>query len=147
MLVPFSRMVQEYTKTKCQLAGIDTAWGICASTVAADAIIKSNWNTHKISKKYNNLNLLEADQYWYGKSKEFEGTNYRIYECWFDYAADLSDYYVFSGIFCKVLECYTWDNHLNLLKNINCNSTTYYGRMDELIGDLGLWEFDLQPRR
>lgn len=136
-------MVQEYTKNKCRLANIDSKSGISASLVCADAIIKSEWNTHKISKKYNNLNLLEANDFWYGKDKDHEGRFYRIYECWFDYAADLSDYFVFSGQYSNLLLSKNLDQQIDLLSIINDQPSIYRSKIEELIADLGLWEFDL----
>lgn len=125
------------------MAKINSKIGVCASLVCADAIVKSDWGVHKIAKKYNNLNLLEADDFWYGKDREHEEKFYRIYECWFDYAADLSDHYVFSGNYLNVLLSKNLDEQIDCLAIINDGITNYYSRIESLLRDLGLFEFDL----
>ena len=143
VLIPFGRIVQEYTKKKCLLAGIRSKDGVKASLVCADAILKSGWGTHKMAKKYNNLNLLEANEFWYGKSKDCDGRLFRAYECWFDYAADLSDHYVFSGNYLSVLLSKNLDEQIDSLAASNLQSVTECGKIEALIRDLGLFEFDL----
>lgn len=143
VLVPFGRMVQEQIKNKCLFAKINTKSGINASVICADAILKSEWGEHKIAKKYNNLNLLESDDFWYGKEREFENKFYRIYDCWFDYASDLSDHIVFSGKYEQALTAKNLDLQIDALTFVNCQIPDYRSKIDLMIGSLGLTEFDL----
>lgn len=142
VLVPFGRMVQEQVRTKCRLANINTKLGICASLIIADSIIKSEWGQHKLAKKYNNLSLLIADDLWYGKVRDQDGIKYRTYECWFDYAADLSDLYVFSGDYLSLLVSKNLDDQIDSVVELNEQIKDYRSKIEELIEDLGLWEFD-----
>lgn len=143
VLVPFGRIVQEYTKNKCKLSNINSKYGIFASIVIADVIIKSDWGTHKIAKKYNNLNLLEANDFWYGKTKQVDDKEYKTYDCWFDYAADLSDHFVFSGDYLPVLISKNLDDQIDSIVLLNEQYPTYHSKIELLIESLGLWEFDI----
>lgn len=142
VLVPFGRMVQDQTKLKALLAGIKSKNGIASSIICSEAIIKSNWNRHKIAEKYNNLTLLESDEYCGIKGKEFEGKRYRYYDSWLDFSVDLSDYYVFSGLYQEVLLARNLDEQIDLISLINPTNDKYCDMMLSLIESLGLWEFD-----
>lgn len=147
VLVPFARLVQEYTITKCNLAGINSKQGINAAIIAAEAIIKSDWNTHKIAKKYNNLLLIEADDFWYGKDKELEGKFYRTYDSWLELAIDCSDYFVFSDRYKEVLLSKNLDDQIDNFSKLDLNPTAYCSKIEELLRNLGLWEFNIPPQR
>lgn len=143
VLVPFSKVVQEQCKTKARLSGIGDTNGIYSSIICAEAIIRSNWNTNKISEKYNNLMMLEVDEFYWSKGKEYNGKRYKFYDSWLDFAIDLSDYYVFSGLYSEALNEKSLDKQVDIISLINAPSSDFCGKIESLIESLGLWEFDL----
>lgn len=143
-LVSFARFIQQTTYDKCRATRIETEMGICASLVMADIVVKSDWGTHEIAKKENNLCLLPKADYWKGKCAESGGVSYRTYSSWLDFSVDLSDELTFfeRKKYEELLKAGNVDLQSEILANLQPDPTSYRGRIEELIERCGLWEFD-----
>lgn len=117
-LIPLAHLVQNYVFNKVPFTNLEySPGGLYPSVTVAEILIQSNWGDHPVSKddmlyntakgvskRYsNNLTLLEVSEGWKGKSNPYEGKVYRAYKDWQTFAADFSDYIVFSGKFDSVL--------------------------------------------
>jgi hypothetical protein len=122
---------------------IPSKLGISSCIVSADLILKSDWGTSTIAKKENNLAHLEKSQYWKGKSREYGGRAYRSYANWADFSVDLSDHYVFSGLYKDVLLAKDLNEQIDLISLTEINPKEYGSKIESIIEEFGLWEFDL----
>jgi len=143
-LVSFARLIQATTYDKCEILRIDSVMGICSSIVMGDIIIKSNWGTHLAASKESNLSLLEKTEYWKGKCIEIEGKGFRCYPSWLDFSLDWTDELTFyeRGKYEDLLGAKNPDAQMDIMSNLQDDPTIYRGRILELIGRYGLWEFD-----
>lgn len=117
--------------------------GMSSSIAVAECIVKSNWGAHEIARKENNLFLLEKDPFLKSKGVELDGKVYRTYDNWLEFSVDLSDHYVFTKSYDKVLEAKNLDQQLDLLNCVEGYSKDYCGKIETMIEKYGLWEFDL----
>ena len=143
-LVSFARLIQDTTYQKCAAVRVKSEMGICASLVMAHIIDMSNWGSHSIATKENNLSLLPKSEYWKGKSAEFGGVLYRSYNSWLDYSLDFTDELTFfeRQKYMPLLQASNLDHQTEILSSLQHDSSKYRSRIEEIIGRLGLWEFD-----
>lgn len=141
-LVSFARFIQQQTYEKAILSRISTPAGVLASIVMADIAVTSNWGEHELSKKENNLLLLESGDHWHGKEVEFQNKKFKSYPNWLDFSIDLSDEITFfkRKQYEEVLRTESLESQLIALKNLR--TTDHSGRIEEIIERYGLWEFD-----
>lgn len=137
-------MIQQQTKDKsCCLLGVKSSLGICASIAIAECILRSEWGEHIVSRKENNLFLLEKDNFTRGKGIEFEGLTYKTYDNWLEFSIDLSDYYINTKKYDEVLMAKNLDQQLDLLPKVEGYCKDYCSKIEVTIEKYGLWEFDL----
>lgn len=143
-VIPFARIVQQYTFEKARHLRIATPIGLSASIVTAEIIHKSKWGLHEVAAKGSNLMLLEADEFFRGKALTFEGRKYRTYDTWLDFCIDYSDEVTFQQrhIYERVLLARNVDEQLDRLAEIQIEPTSYHRTIEEMIEGYGLWEFD-----
>lgn len=145
-LIPFGILIQDQTLLKSRVRNRnDTGSGILASTILGDLIVRSNWGQLKpCSKDFNNLALLKRDNDRKVKAKEWQGSYYIVYPGWYEFSADMSDHYVFSGLYDEVLKAKNSDEEVTALKRVyTSNNITTYGNIEDIIKNYGLIEFDI----
>ncbi len=148
-VVPYGRLIQDWTISKAEFMDIPTYAGVKASLIIADILLESGFGTHPLSReqynnKYsNNLALIKADKYWKGKFHTYGRIKYRAYKDWYDFAANYSDYFVFSGKFLKVFQEVDTGNQLYYISLTKRNEKVYNEEITKLIYNLNLEEFNI----
>lgn len=102
-------------------------------------VAKKDGSTKKVKKYSNNLSLLPVGYYWAGKSNLYEGVEYRAYKDWLTYFTDLSDYFVFSGLFNNILEEPSPREQLYLFSLTKDNPEDYNEKILTLISECQEW--------
>lgn len=143
-LMPFGRLIQKMTWEKCGITRVPSVSGLCSSLIMADIILKSDWGTHRAARKENNLSLLEKTEYWKGRATEIDGVTYRSYSSWLDFSIDVTDEMTFyeKRRYEPLLSASNLDLQIDRLATLHPLDTTYSGRIEEVIEQYGLWEFD-----
>lgn len=158
-LIPRALLIQEYCYYKSEFNNIDSPYGLLPSVIVSEILIRSNWGKHRvcqeeivfetpkgISKRYsNNLALLEVGKTWKGKSNIIDGVDYRAYRDWQVFAADYSDYMVFSGLFNEVLAAGSPNEQFELFALTKNNPEEYHRDMLETI-NIAQWYLDGKER-
>jgi len=148
-LIPWARFIQEQTRIKANVfKKIKSPHGIFAGLVIADIIYYSNWGEHPLAQeKYrnklsNNLALLEANDYWSGKSIKYENQDYKLFNDWENFSIHYSDLIVFSGWYSELLKCSRFDEQIFILSLIKPNPVYYNETVKKLIESFNLGEFN-----
>lgn len=87
--------------------------------------------------------LLEKDEFSKNKGIEYDGKFYKCYDNWLDFTASLTDYYVFTKKYYKVLLARNLDEQLDLLGQLQDYPKEYCDTIEVMIEKYGLFEFDL----
>lgn len=147
-IVPLAIKIQKWTYFKASFLNIQCPRGFLPSITLADAILASNWGDHPISKpeyenKYsNNLSLMEAGEYWKGKTHEYEEKTYRAFSDWHSWGITYSDELTFSRSFDLALLCVKEDDQVKAYAFDKEHPNKYYHDIKSLISDYNLSEFN-----
>lgn len=145
-LIPFGIVLQQQTYEK-SLGTVPTYNGLYASVAMSDIIVRTNWGTHPavIDHTVNNLGLLTKASLpeLACQTKKILGKQFRKYISWYEACDELSTYYVYSGLFEKVLIAKNCDEQMDLMKDLyRLQNIETFANIEEIIINYGLVEFD-----
>lgn len=148
-VIPWAKFIQDQTQAKAHVfKNIPSPFGIYASVVLADIIVKSNWGEHPLSqptykrKAANNLCLLEATPEWSNEQIKYEGTEFKLFENFESFSIHYSDLIIFSGNFKPLLDTASLEKQTQLMGLYNHSLESYNERLNIIISSFGLREFD-----
>lgn len=114
-LLPLAQRVKEWTFRKSILVAHPSPHGLLPSLTMASVLYRSSWGEHPLAQAEfqghysNNLSLLPALRDWTGRSHTFQGSSYKAFRNWREFGIDLSDFYVFSGLYDDLLSHSSWE--------------------------------------
>lgn len=155
-ILPMCPWVQQQTLAKAWYRNQSSPSGVYSSVIAAHIIIKSEWNTHPVSKEKflagkrlvyaNNLALLPAEPHWNQETVFYDGVDYKCFSDLNKFFIHLSDILGWCGGFDKVLAEYYIEMQIKQMARIEGRNGFYKQEMARLIRELGLYEFDREGR-
>jgi flagellum-specific peptidoglycan hydrolase FlgJ len=151
-IVPWARLINEWTIYKADFALINSPRGIFTSLVLADIILMSEWGTHPVSRSEyqngysNNLSLLKSNEYWDGKKRTYNNIEYKAFKDWESYAIEASDYLTFSRQFDDLLREKSLNNQIELYSKFKEYPESYCDNIELLIRFYSLTKYDIKTK-